>query len=108
MIKERIYKTVCLCLILFFILTAICVIFSQPSVAESVSFEDKKLTFLGNTYALNEKAITAAEKTLSFNKKLFGDFALDAVCNTIEKLCETAFSVFKLYGNILNSVMGEV
>ena len=108
MIKEQIYKTVCLCLIILFILTAICVIFSQPSVAESVSFEDKKLTFLGNTYVFDEKAITAAEKILSFNEKLFGNFALDAVCHTIEILCETAFSVFKLYGNMLNSVMGEI
>ena len=104
--KQNILRITGGCIIFLFILTALCLVISQPSLHNFVSFDGKTLELLGQKYAINESFINAVRNIMSFNKKLFGSFLWEKMMQRTMFFLQTALDAVEIYLSVISKVVG--
>ena len=102
--KNRIITGISRVLLAVFIVTALCMIASQPAFSDFFGIDGTGIVFAGDKYTLDITFLTGIQKVLSFNGKLFGAFLWEKIILGTERLFGLACNVFELCSKVIYGV----
>ena len=101
--KERVLKEITRILLAVFVLTACCMIASQPAFSDFLCVDGRNIVFAGEKYTLDSSFVTGVQKVLSFNERLFGSFLWSRTAEGIKMVFDLACEAFELCSRVIEN-----
>ena len=102
--KNRVLMGITRVLLAVFIVTALCMIASQPAFSDFFGIDGSGIVFAGDKYTLDITFLTGIQKVLSFNGKLFGTFLWEKIILGTERLFGVVCNVFEICSKVICGV----
>ena len=103
--KRKFLRTCSSCMLVLFVMTALCIISAQSVIRDSFSFDGKSFEIMGESYYLDEAFLNGFYNVLYFNKNLVGSFMWNGIMKKTAFVADTIISGVKIYGAFCSALL---